>query len=275
MLILVTNDDGINAPALFPLKQALDTIAETLVFAPDKNWSASGHPKTMHKPLRADLMTLPDGSSAFVSTAPPPDCVALALLGVVKRRPEMVISGINHGANLGHDVFYSGTVAAAVEATIEGLPAIAISRERANEDIAEAISRGVHDSGQKSADPIDYAPIATFCAGLTQKVIDHSLPANTFLNVNLPNVPWEEIKGIELTRLGHRVYQDKLITREDPRGRPYFWIGGLPPKGVAEHGTDIWAMENHLISITPINLDMTAHHVLEDLKRWNLESLSI
>ncbi len=276
MLILVTNDDGIDAPALVPLKQALDTIAETLVFAPDRNWSASGHPKTMHKPLRADPLKLPDGSAGFVSTAPPPDCVALALLGVVERRPDMVVSGINHGANLGHDVFYSGTVAAAVEATIEGLPAIAFSRVRKDEDDAEALSRGAYDDKLETREqPVDYGPIAAFCARFTQKVIDHGLPANTFLNVNLPNVPWPDIKGVELTRLGHRVYQDKLVTRQDPRGRPYYWIGGLPPRGVADHGTDIWAMENGLISVTPINLDMTAHHILEDMKRWRLEELAL
>src|SRR5512136_1456024 len=182
MLILLTNDDGIDAPALFPLKKALDTVAETLVFAPDHNWSASGHPKTMHKPLRADPITLLDGSAAFVSTAPPPDCVALALLGVAAKRPDMVVSGINHGANLGYDVFYSGTVAAAVEATIEGLPAIAFSRERDDEE-------EVSEEGQpvRVKQEIDYTPIANFCARLTQKVMEHSLPANTFLNVNMPN----------------------------------------------------------------------------------------
>lgn len=276
MLILVTNDDGFDAPALFPLKQALDEIGETLVFAPDKNWSASGHPKTMHKPLRADPVKLPDGSDGFVSTAPPPDCVALALLGVVERRPDMVVSGINHGANLGHDVFYSGTVAAAVEATIEGLPAIAFSRERTDDAEIEGVSRGAYDESLETrTQPLDYGPMAAFCARLTQVVIDHGLPVNTFLNVNIPNIPWPEIKGIELTRLGRRVYQDKLVTRQDPRGRPYYWIGGLPPKGVADHGTDIWAMENRLISITPINLDMTAYHMLEDLKRWRLEEVPL
>ncbi len=273
MLILITNDDGIDAPALFPLKKALDSVADTLVFAPDHNWSASGHPKTMHKPLRADPITLPDGSAAFVSTAPPPDCVALALLGLAERRPDMVVSGINHGVNLGYDVFYSGTVAAAVEAIIEGLPALAISREREDRDVATGISRGFNDDNVKAEEEIDYAPITAFCAQLTQTVIDHGLPANTFLNVNLPNVPWSEIKGIELTRLGHRVYRDELVARQDPRGRPYYWIGGLPPKGVADHGTDIWALENKLISVTPINLDMTDYHMIEDLKRWQLESL--
>lgn len=275
MLILVTNDDGIDAPALFPLKKALDRVADTLVFAPDHNWSASGHPKTMHKPLRADPITLPDGSAAFVSTAPPPDCVALAILGVAAQKPDMVVSGINHGANLGYDVFYSGTVAAAVEATIEGLPALAISREREDEDMAKAVSRGFKDNNSRHAEAVDYEPVAIFCAHLAQKVIDQGLPANTFLNVNIPKAPWPEIKGIELTRLGHRLYRDELVVRQDPRGRPYYWIGGLPPKGVADHGTDIWALENNLISVTPINLDMTDHHLIQDLKRWNLEDLPV
>lgn len=269
-LILVTNDDGIDAPALLPLKQALDAVADTFVFAPDHNWSASGHPKTMHKPLRADPITLADGSPAIVSTAPPPDCVGLALLGVIERRPDLVVSGINHGANLGYDVFYSGTVAAAVEATIEGLPAIAASRERIDDDMAMAVSRGFHDG---EIEVVDNAPLAAFVANLAQKVLTHGLPVNTLLNVNFPAVPWEQVKGVELTRLGHRVYRDELVARKDPRGRPYYWIGGLPPRGRADHGTDIWAMENHLISITPINLDLTDHHMIEDLKRWNLETL--
>lgn len=273
MLILITNDDGINAPALLPLKKALDQIADTLVFAPDHNWSASGHPKTMHKILRADPMTLPDGSSAYVSTAPPPDCVALALLGVVEQRPDVVVSGINHGANMGYDVFYSGTVAAAVEATIEGLPAIAVSQERIDEDMDLAVSRGYHD--RHLAKEIDYTPAATFCAYLTQKVMEYGLPINTLLNVNIPAIPWNDIRGIELTRLGRRVYRDELISRKDPRGRSYYWIGGLPPDGVADHGTDIWAMTNNLISITPLNLDLTDHHMLEDLKRWKLEEIPL
>ena len=266
-LILITNDDGIDAPALMPLKKALDTIADTLIFAPDHNWSASGHPKTMHKPLRADPLTLPDGSAGFVSTASPPDCVALATLGVIERQPDMVVSGINHGANLGYDVFYSGTIAAAVEGTIKGLPAIAFSRERNDDDDPDVAASG--------PTTIDYEPIAAFCSRLTQKVLEHGLPANTLLNVNFPNVPWKDIKGVALTRLGLRVYRDELVARKDPRGRPYYWIGGLPPKGIAEHGADIWALENRLISITPINLDMTSHRMIDELKRWKLEEMSL
>ena len=276
MLILVTNDDGIDAPSLFPLKKALDRIGQTLVFAPDHNWSASGHPKTMHKPLRADPIELPDGSFGFVSTAPPSDCVALACHGLADPKPDMVVSGINHGANLGFDVFYSGTVAAAVEGTIQGLPAIAISRERNDDEHPEAVTtRGYSDDTMLAEAETDFEPIVNFCAQLVKQVIDHGLPTNTLLNVNLPNVAWPEIKGIELTRLGLRVYRDELVERVDPRGRPYYWIGGLPPKGVADHGTDIWALENNLISITPINLDMTSHRMIEELKRWHLEDMSL
>lgn len=273
MLILVTNDDGIDAPALFPLKQALDKIAETLVFAPDHNWSASGHPKTMHKILRADPIRLPDKTIAFASSAPPPDCVALALLGVVEQPPDMVVSGINHGANLGYDVFYSGTVAAAVEATIEGLPALAISRERHENDLGPATPQDYLDKEQ--AEEIDYGPIAAFCARLVQRVIKYGLPADTFLNVNIPAVPWPAIKGVVLTRLGRRVYRDELVARKDPRGRPYYWIGGLPPKGVADPGTDIWAIDNGFISVTPINLDLTDNRMIEDLKPWKLEDIPL
>jgi 5'-nucleotidase len=276
MLILVTNDDGIDAPSLFPLKKALDRFGQTLLFAPDHNWSAAGHPKTMHKPLRADQIELPDGSFGFVSTAPPSDCVALACLGLAKPKPDMVVSGINHGANLGFDVFYSGTIAAAVEGTIEGLPAIAISRERNDDEHTESPpARGYSDETTLPEADTDFEPIVNFCAQLAKMVIDHGLPANTLLNVNLPNVAWPEIKGVELTRLGLRVYRDELVERVDPRGRPYYWIGGLPPKGVAEHGTDIWALENNLISITPINLDMTSHRMMDELKRWQLEAMSL
>ncbi len=202
----------------------------------------------------------------------PPIAWGWPCLGVIDRRPDLVVSGINFGANLGYDVFYSGTVAAAVEATIEGLPAIAASRERVDDDMAMAVSRGYHDDAP--VEEVDHTPLANFVAGLARKVLTNGLPVNTFLNVNFPAVPWEGIKGVALTRLGHRLYRDELVARQDPRGRPYYWIGGLPPHGRADHGTDIWAMENHLISITPLNLDMTHHRMLDDLKRWNLESLA-
>lgn len=251
MYVLVTNDDGINAPALLPLKQALHQVAETIVFAPDRNWSAAGHPKTMHKPLRADHVTLPDGTQGFSSNGAPSDCVALAILGVLERKPDLIVSGINLGANLGYDIFYSGTVAAAVEGIINAIPAIALSID--------------------SHEVRDYTGPAAFAARLAQHVAQHGLPSDLFLNVNFPPIPWKEVKGVAITRLGRRVYRDELVSRSDPRGRPYYWIGGKPPSGVPDSGTDIWAVANGYVSVTPVHLDMTAYHFREDLRRWNIQ----
>ena len=166
----------------------------------------------------------------------------------------MIVSGINLGANLGYDVFYSGTVAAAVEAVINDVPAIAFSRvfPFASEDFTKQ---------------------AQFAAKLAGLVLDHGLPANTLLNVNFPSADWDDIQGVHVTRLGRRVYQDELIRRKDPRRRDYFWIGGHPPSGIPDHSTDIWAVENNLISVTPFSLDITAHHLIEDIKRWHIEDL--
>jgi 5'-nucleotidase len=251
MYVLVTNDDGIDAPALMPFKQALDQVAETIVFAPDHNWSASGHPKTMHKPLRVDPVTLPDGSQGFSSSGAPSDCVALAFLGIIERKLDLIVSGINRGANLGYDIFYSGTVAAAVEGVINGIPAIAFSFD--------------------SFESVDYSGPASFAARLVQYVERRGLPADMFLNVNFPAIAWDEAKGVAVTRLGRRVYRDELVSRTDPRGRPYYWIGGKPPGGVPDSGTDIWAVANGYVSITPVTLDMTAYHFREDMRRWNLQ----
>jgi 5'-nucleotidase len=251
MYVLVTNDDGIDASALMPLKQALDQVAETIVFAPDHNWSASGHPKTMHKPLRVDPVTFPDGSQGFSSSGAPSDCVALAFLGIIERKLDLIVSGINRGANLGYDILYSGTVAAAVEGVINGISAIAFSFD--------------------SFESADYSGPASFAARLVQYVERHGLPADMFLNVNFPAIPWDEVKGVGITRLGRRVYRDELVSRTDPRGRPYYWIGGKPPGGVPDSGTDIWAVVNGYVSVTPVTLDMTAYHFREDLRRWNLQ----
>jgi len=251
MYVLITNDDGIDAPALMALKKAIDLVADSIIFAPDHNWSASGHPKTMHKPLRAAPITLSDGSQGYTSSGAPPDCVALALMGVLDRKPDLVVSGINLGPNLGYDVFYSGTVAAAVEGVISGIPAIALS----------------HDALDKP----DYEGPARFAAYLVEQVAKRGMPADMFLNVNFPAVPWSEVQDISITRLGRRVYRDELVVREDPRGRPYYWIGGEPPSGVPDKGTDIGAVMNGVISITPLHLDLTAHFFREDLRRWELQ----
>ena len=259
--ILVTNDDGINSPGLFYLKRALDDVGEVMVIAPDRQWTASGHAKTMHKPLRVNEVELPDGSSAYVSNGAPSDCVVLAVLGLLPEVPNLVVSGINLGANLGHDITYSGTIAAAIEGTISGLPSIAASLD-STPSIGESLT-------PYDGDNFRYA--AQFVARLAQQMLAHGLPPKVFLNVNVPDVPPDEITGVEITRLGRRVYRDELIKRQDPRGQSYYWIAGERRSGFAENeGTDIWALAHKRISITPIDLDMTEYELIEELRRWEI-----
>jgi 5'-nucleotidase len=248
--ILLTNDDGIEAPGLRALLPALSSLAQLTVFAPDHNWSAAGHTKTLHKPLRVTPYQLADGVQAYTSSGAPSDCVALALLGILPQKPDLVVSGTNQGANVGHDLIYSGTVAAAREAVISGLPAISISLD--------------------SYDNPNFAFAAKVAAQVVRQVQQHGLPAGTFLNVNVPSLPPEEIAGIAITRLSRLVYREVLVRRHDPRGRPYYWIGGEPPSGHQDQGTDIWALAHGYVSITPVHLDMTAHEIIPELQNWEL-----
>jgi 5'-nucleotidase len=249
--ILVSNDDGISAPALLPLKQALDHIGKVTVVAPDRQWTASGHAKTMHKPLRIEEVRLADGALAYACSGAPSDCVAMAVLGLLPRLPDLVVSGINPGANVGQDITYSGTLAAAFEGTVSGIPSIAASLDTYGD--------------------ADFTYATRFVAGLAREVLARGLPDKVLLNVNLPHVPEEEIAGVEITRLGKRLYRDELIRREDPRGRPYYWIGGPRPTGNAgEEGTDFWALASNRVSITPLRLDMTDQSFIEVLKSWKI-----
>jgi 5'-nucleotidase len=248
--ILITNDDGCQAPALAALAGALAGLGRVTVFAPDHNWSAAGHTKTMHKPLRITESSLPDGTPLFVTSGSPSDCVGLALLGVVSEPLDLVISGINQGSNLGHDITYSGTVAAAMEAAVYGIPAIAASQEESVE------ARG----------DLEFA--VEIVVGLARRVIAQGLPRNTFLNVNFPALSRAQVRGIQVTRLGARVYRDVLIRRLDPKGRPYYWIGGDPPGGEPEDGTDIGALAGGYVSVTPLNLDMTDAGLMAGISDW-------
>lgn len=248
--ILVSNDDGVDAPGLLALKQALETVCQVRVIAPDTNWSAAGHAKTLHRPLRIRPTKLRDGSEAFKCDGAPSDCVAVALLGFFSERPALVVSGINPNANVGKDITYSGTVAAAMEAAIDDVPAIAVSLD-------------MHNSSD------NYAPAAAFAARVALRVLRDGMPDETLLNVNVPDVPANDIRGVTVTRAGKRIYFDQLIKRDDPFGKPYYWIGGARPGGDQElQGTDIWALANNLISITPIHLDMTNHALIEQLTEW-------
>jgi 5'-nucleotidase len=252
--ILLTNDDGVDAPGLLALAGELAGLGRTTVLAPDHNWSASGHVKTMHRPLRVRETVLADGRPALMSDGAPSDCVALAVLGLVEGKIDLVVSGINPNANVGHDVTYSGTVTAAMEAAIAGVPGMAVSL----------------DAPENHSGPLDYRPAAHAARCIAQAVLQHGLPPGVLLNVNVPGLETGSLKGVAITRQGLRVYRDALVRREDPRGRPYYWIGGETPTGVAEAGTDFWALREGFVSVTPLQLDLTAHRDLSVLESWGL-----
>ncbi len=250
--ILVTNDDGLDAPGLLALVQGLAPVGRVTVLAPDKNWSASGHVKTMHRPLRVREARLSDGTAALAADGAPSDCVALAVLGLVQGAIDLVVSGINPHANVGHDVTYSGTVTAAMEAAISGLAAMAISL----------------DTPENSHGDRDYTTAAQVAALLAGQVLGRGLPPGVLLNVNVPARTMQALRGLAFTRQGLRVYRDALVRREDPRGRPYYWIGGEAPTGVEEEGTDFWALAQGYVSVTPLQLDLTAHAHLGAFDDW-------
>jgi 5'-nucleotidase len=257
MHILVTNDDGVQAPGLLALVQALRQVGKVTVVAPDRNWSASGHVKTLDRPLRVREVTLADGTPAYSSDGAPSDCVALALMGLIEEKIDVTVSGINPNANIGHDVTYSGTVTAAMEAVITGcIPGIAVSL----------------DAPEYHKGPLDFSAAARVGCQVVQKVTNGNFPTGVLLNVNVPYLPHDQFKGFALTRQGLRVYLDKLERRLDPRGRPYYWIGGEAPTGVLEEGTDFGALKAGYVSITPLQLDLTARPALELLKKWDWNS---
>jgi 5'-nucleotidase len=252
MHILVTNDDGVQAPGLLALAQEMRKLGRVTVFAPDRNWSASGHVKTLERPLRVSETMLADGTSAFMSDGAPSDCVALPLLGLVEK-VDLVVSGINPYSNIGHDVTYSGTVTAAMEAVIAGVPGIAFSL--ASQDKPANTST-------------DYSHAAQVARVVAEKVMREGLAEGVVLNVNIPYLNVDAIKGYMVTRQGLRVYRDALDKRLDPRGRPYYWIGGEEPTGVNEDGTDVGALAAGYVSITPLQLDLTHYKAMEALRKW-------
>jgi 5'-nucleotidase len=255
MHILVTNDDGVTAPGLLALAQSMRSLGTVSILAPDRNWSASGHVKTIDRPLRVKEVRLADDLPAWAADGAPSDCVALAINGFLDEKVDVVVSGINPYANLGHDVTYSGTVTCAMESTIWGVPAVAVSV----------------DSPDNHLGSVDYEPAARYARRVVQSVLRYGLPAETLLNVNVPYLPDEQIKGIQITRQGLRVYHDKVDKRVDPRNRPYYWVIGDIPTGVAERGTDIGALGEGFVSVTPIQLDLTAYRLISELNAWEWE----
>lgn len=256
MHILVTNDDGVDAPGLLALAQEMKKIGQVTVLAPDRNWSASGHVKTMHRPLRVGSHTLADGTPALAANGAPSDCVALAVLGIIEEPIDLVVSGINPYANIGHDITYSGTVTAAMEAAISGIPAIAVSLHTLADHVGEK----------------EYGPAAIYARKVAKRVMEIGLPDQTLLSVNVPSLPLDEIKGVQVTRQGLRVYFDELVRRVDPHGKPYYWIGGEFPSYNPMNGTDSGALDSGFVSVTPIQLDLTDYKLLEEIKEWDWEN---
>lgn len=244
MKILVSNDDGVYAPGLLILSKALAQIAEVCVVAPDRNRSGASNSLTLSRPIR--VKSIENGFTSVEGT--PTDCVHLALTGLLDASVDMVVAGINAGANLGDDVLYSGTVAAATEGRFLGLPAIAISLA------------GVELK--------HYDTAAAIAVKLVQRIYRASLPPQTILNVNVPDVPWHELKGVEATRLGTRHSAEPTIKTFDPRGDPIYWIG---PSGARQDdgiGSDFRAVEYKKVSITPLKVDLTNDEILDSVFEW-------
>lgn len=247
--ILVTNDDGITARGIAALCEALAEVGEVTVVAPERPRSAGGHAITLHKPLRADMVTMPSGQQGYSSNGTPSDCVVLGLLAIMEHC-DLVVSGINLGPNLGEDLTYSGTVSAAMEGAICGIPAIAISLA-------------------SESNP-NFQPAANFAAKLARQVLQHGLPADTLLNVNVPDLPAEQIGCPLITRQGKRRYEGRVERREDPRGRPYYWLGGEIIEDIAGEGSDGEAIMHGHISVTPLHLDLTHHRFATEMSHWEL-----
>ncbi len=247
MRVLVSNDDGVDAPGIRILADGLRRAGhEVTVVGPDRDRSGASNSLTLDQPIRVKSI----GEGVWSVAGTPTDCVHLALTGLLEQEPDIVVSGINNFANLGDDVIYSGTVAAAMEGRFLGLPAIAMS-------LATGDHHGHHfDTAARAA------------VEITARLLVDPLPADTILNVNVPDLPWHELRGFEVTRLGNRHRSEPCIAQRDPRGRPIYWIGPAGAEQDAGPGTDFHAVRAGFISITPIHVDLTRYQALEKVASW-------
>jgi 5'-nucleotidase len=247
MDILVTNDDGIHAEGLRVLADAVRPLGTVTIVAPDREQSATSHSLTLHRPLR--IKTISDGILAVDGT--PTDCVLLGVHGFLKRKPDLVVSGINHGPNMGNDIFYSGTVAAATEGAFLGIPSIAISLATWETKSFEAAGRVV--------------------GKLVPELVRWGIPAGKCVNVNIPPIPWEAIRGVRVTRLGSRVFRDQIVEKKDPRGKVYYWIGGEDPTWAHDEASDFSAVAEGFVSVTPLTFELTDYKGIVDLESMGLK----
>ncbi|MBI5492798.1 MAG: 5'/3'-nucleotidase SurE [Deltaproteobacteria bacterium] len=243
-VILISNDDGIRSEGIKELAKALKRVGDVYIVAPDRERSAASHSLTLHRPLRVEEV----GPRMFAVDGTPTDCVTLAVNGILPVRPDIVVSGINKGGNLGEDVSYSGTVSAAMEGTLLGIPSVAIS----------LVSR----------EKFDFSRAANFAARLVRHIFRMGLPKDTLLNVNVPAV--KDIKGYRITTQGKRFFSDVVVEKVDPRGKKYYWIGGDMERWEGGRDADFYAVSKGYISITPIHLDMTNYLSMDELQRWNI-----
>jgi 5'-nucleotidase len=248
-VILVTNDDGVSSPGIVALAKALQPAGEIFVVAPEGEQSAVGHALTLHRPLKYGKIN----NKTFSINGTPTDCVILGVNRLLPQKPDLIVSGINNGGNMGDDITYSGTVAAAIEGTLLNIPSIAIS--------FAGVMRGQRSARLQEA--------AKFAKKLAKLVLNKGLPQDTFLNVNVPDCP--KIKGIELTRQGKRVYDNSIQEMSDPRGRIHYWIGGGVPLWESGEDTDFKAVRSGFISVTPVHLDLTNYRALKYMKgKWKM-----
>ncbi len=245
-LLLVTNDDGVRSEGIRALADGLEGLGRVVVIAPDREQSATSHSITLDRPVRVNHLS--EGWLSVEGT--PTDCVLLAANSLLGEKPALVVSGINHGPNLGDDVTYSGTVAAAMEGHLLDIPSIAVS-----------LSTG--------SSPLHFATAARFARRIAAKLLDEGSPNGALLNVNIPNLAEEAIRGIRITRLGKRLYVDSVIEKTDPRGKPYFWIGGSPSWESGKN-TDHAAVLEGFVSVTPLHLDLTDYKAVVEMENWTL-----
>jgi 5'-nucleotidase len=263
MKVLLTNDDGIGAAGLHAARRALLDVdgLEVRVIAPDSNRSATARSITTRSPLSVKEVEFDDGTSGFATDGTPVDCVRFADLGLVGEQPDLIVSGINHGSNLGDDVTYSGTVAAAFEGIVLGLPAIAISQQSDDREMDFRLGRS-----------FDFGEGAAFLAALVRRVIEEPMPRGTLINVNCPAV---QATGVEVTHLGKRLYDDelKLVDEDVEEGRRRYQIYGFEPSHEDEEGSDLSAIANGRISVTPVHFDLTDRGGIETLRDWDLVTM--
>jgi 5'-nucleotidase len=255
-LILVSNDDGIHAPGIQALARALRRIGDVVVVAPEGQQSASSHSITLHRPLR----TFRYDKQSYSVDGTPTDCITVALHSILKKKPDLIVSGINSGANLCDDVHYSGTVSAAMEGAIQGVRSIAVSLVRYDHLKSK---RDVEENSH-------YETAARFAVKLSKKVLKEQMPPGFVLNVNVPNVPASKIAGAVVTTLGKRNYGSVLVEKTDPRGRKYFWFTGDEHGFMKIPGTDGVEIQKNKITVTPLQVDLNHYTLLEDMRHWKL-----